>query len=157
MHDRGLACQLCRGVWWIPSGGTPLCNGVPAPDTVTHITYTSGLCGGVGQAFVTCLVYPRGFGNSVDRRVREDVGPCGGTGFKIVVHHAGARRGIGAGRHLSTGRPVQGRRVDKETRGLPAPDGGVRFGVYTGPMATQATSRWSSLSVSTAPVGPVGR
>ena len=90
--------------------------------------------------------------NSVDGGV-----PCGGTGSKILAHRAGAPGAIGAQRALSTGRPVQGRRVNEETRVLPAPNGGVRFGVYTGPVATQATLGCSALAVSTAPVGAVGR
>lgn len=131
MHDLVSPCQLCRGVRWIPPGGTPLCNGTPTPDTVTHITWMSGLCGGVGQAFVTCLVYPKA------RR--------GGQ-----VHAAGTRI-------LSTGSPVQGRRVDEESRVRTAPDGGVRFGGYTGPMTTQTTLESSTLAVPTAPAVAAGR
>jgi hypothetical protein len=94
--------------------------------------------------------------NSVDGDLLDGVVSCGGTGSKIVARGAGARGVIGAERPLSTGRSVQGRRVDEETRVLPA-EGGVRFGVYTGPMATQATLGCSALAVSTAPVGAVGR
>ncbi|SES31749.1 hypothetical protein SAMN04487983_104250 [Streptomyces sp. yr375] len=94
--------------------------------------------------------------NSVDDNVLKGVVPCGGTGSKIVARRAGARGVIGAEQNLSTGRSVQGRQVDKETQVLPA-EGGVRFGVYTGPMATQATLGCSALAVSTAPVGAVGR
>lgn len=88
--------------------------------------------------------------NSVDGGVRGGGVPCGGTGFKIVARRAGALGGIGAQRPLSTGRPVQGRRMDQET----APNGGVRFGVYTGPMTTQMATAFTVL---TAPVGTVGR
>lgn len=94
--------------------------------------------------------------NSVDGGVLEGVVPCGGTAFKIVARRAGARGVIGAERNLSTGRSVQGRQVDKETRVLPA-EGGVRFGVYTSPMATQTMLGCSALAVSAAPVGAVGR
>ncbi|GGV89909.1 hypothetical protein GCM10010228_77130 [Streptomyces massasporeus] len=94
--------------------------------------------------------------NSVDGGVREVGVPCGGTGSKIVARGAGARGVIGAERNLSTGCSVQGRRVDQETRVLLA-EGGVRFGVYTGPMAAQAMLGCSALAVSIAPVGAVGR
>lgn len=60
-----------------------------------------------------------------------------------VVHSSGAGR-----RTLSTGRSVQVRRMDEEARALPR-KGGVRFGVYTSPMTTQA--------VSTTAAGTVGR
>ncbi len=92
--------------------------------------------------------------NSVDD-VLEGVVPCGGTAFKIVARPAGARVVIRAERPLSTGRSVQGRQMDHEARVLPA-EGGVRFGVYTGPM-TQVTLGCSALAVSAAPVGAVGR
>jgi hypothetical protein len=94
--------------------------------------------------------------NSVDGDVLEGVVPCGGTAFKIVARRAGAPGVIGAERNLSTGCSVEGRWVDEETRVLPA-EGGVRFGVYTGPMATQATLGCSALAMFTAPVGAVGR
>lgn len=94
--------------------------------------------------------------NSVDGGAWEGAVPCGGTALKIVARRAGARGVIGAERNLSTGSSVQGRRVDEETRVLPA-EGGVRFGVYTSPMATQTTLGCSALAVSTAPVGAVGR
>lgn len=84
--------------------------------------------------------------------VRESVVPCGGTGSKVSVRCAGARGVIRAERTLSTGCLVQGRRVDDESRVLPAQEG-VRFGVYTGPM----TKMTSVLAVSAAPVGAVGR
>ncbi len=85
---------------------------------------------------------------------REGAVPCGGTESKIVARGAGAAGAIGAPRPLPTGRPVQGRRVDDETRVLTAPNGGVRFGVYTGPMTTQTVS---ALTVSAAPAGAVAR
>ncbi|MGW6857821.1 hypothetical protein [Streptomyces xanthophaeus] len=91
--------------------------------------------------------------NSVDGGAREDSVPCGGTGSKIVARRAGAPAGIGAERPLSTGRPVQGRRMDQES----APNGGVRFGVYTCPMATQTTFGSSGSSVFNAPFGAVGQ
>jgi hypothetical protein len=94
--------------------------------------------------------------NSVDSDVPKGVVPCGGTAFKIVARRAGTRGVSGAERNLSTGCSVQARRVDHETRVLPA-EGGVRFGVYTSPMATQAMLECSALAVSTAPVGAVGR
>lgn len=94
--------------------------------------------------------------NSVDGGVREDRVPCDGMGFKIVARRAGALGVIRAQRSLSTGRAVQGRRVDEETCILPA-EGGVRFGVYTSPMATQAMSGCWALAVSTAPAGAVGQ
>jgi hypothetical protein len=91
--------------------------------------------------------------NSVDGDVLEGVVPCGGTAFKIVARRAGAPGVIGAERNLSTGCSVQGRRVDQET-GVLLAEGGVRFGVYTGPMATQAMLGCSAVA---ALVGAVGR
>lgn len=93
--------------------------------------------------------------NSVDEGPQQGVIPSGGTGIKIVAHRAGVPRVIRAERALSTGRPVQGRRMDEKARVLSA-EGGVRFGVYTGPM-TQAMLRCSAFAVSAAPVGAVGR
>ncbi|MFD5341524.1 hypothetical protein [Streptomyces hawaiiensis] len=95
--------------------------------------------------------------NSVDGNVLEGVVPPHGTAFKIVARRAGAPGVIEAERNLSTGCSVQGRWVDEETRVLTAPNEGVRFGVYTGPMATQATLGCSALAVPTAPGGAVGR
>ncbi|MFF8910957.1 hypothetical protein [Streptomyces olivaceoviridis] len=92
--------------------------------------------------------------NFIDGGVRAGVVPCGGTVSKIVARRAGAPGVLRAERPLSTGRSVQGRQVDDETPVLAAPNGGVRFGVYTGPVTTQAAS---ALVVSTAPVGAVGR
>ncbi|PLW66694.1 hypothetical protein C0036_21820 [Streptomyces sp. DJ] len=89
--------------------------------------------------------------NSVDD-VLEGAVPCGGTGSKIVARRARVAGSIGARRTLSTGRPVQGRRVNDESRVLAA-QGGVRFGVYTGPMARMT----SVLAVSAAAVAAVGR
>jgi hypothetical protein len=91
--------------------------------------------------------------NSVDD-VHEGVVPCGGTGSKVSARRAGARGVIRTERALSTGHPVHGRRVEDERRFLAAPDGGVHFGVYTGPMTTQTTS---ALVVLTAPLGAVSR
>ncbi len=93
---------------------------------------------------------------SVSLRVRDDfVGgvlegavSCGGTRSEVVARRAGAQGAIRAERTLSTGRLVQGRRMDHEARVLPA-EGGARFGVYTGLMTTQM--------ISTAPAGAVGR
>jgi hypothetical protein len=90
--------------------------------------------------------------NSVNGVLEEAV-PCGRTGSKIVARPAGAMGVIGARRPLSTGRPVQGRQVDDATRVPIAPTGGVRFGVYTGPMRKMT----SVLAVSAAVVGMVGR
>ncbi len=92
------------------------------------------------------------FNNSVDGGARRGGFPCGGTVSKIVARRAGALRAIGALRPLSTGRPVQGLRVDDESR-VPAAQGGVRFGVYTGPM----TKMTSVLAVPAAVVTAVGR
>lgn len=89
--------------------------------------------------------------NSVDDVLAGAV-PCGGTGFKIVARRAGVLGSIGARRTLSTGLPVQGRPVSEESRVVRA-QGGVRFGVYTGPM----TKMTSVLAVSAVPVGMVGR
>ena len=95
--------------------------------------------------------------NSVDGGVREGAVPCDGTGSKISARRAGAPGGIGVRRPLSTGVPLQGRLVDDESRVLPAPIGGVRFGVYTGPMNTQTMLEGPALAVSAALVGAVGR
>lgn len=96
------------------------------------------------------LVHPllEFFDNSVNEGPQQGVIPSGGMGFKVVAHRAGVPGGIGAVWPLSTGRPVQGRRMDEKARVLSA-EGGVRFGVYTSPMATQA--------VSTTPAGTVVR
>jgi hypothetical protein len=91
--------------------------------------------------------------NFVDGGVRESV-PCDGTRSKVSAHRAGATRAIGVERPLSTGRPVHRRQMDHGARVLPA-EGGVRFGVCTGPM-TQATWGCSVVAVA-APVGAVGR
>ncbi|GHB31084.1 hypothetical protein GCM10010346_63070 [Streptomyces chryseus] len=91
--------------------------------------------------------------NCLGGGVREGSVPCGGTGSKILARRAGVPGGIRVERALSTGRLVQGRRVDHET----AANGGVRFGVYTGPMATQTVFGSSASAVFTAPVGAVGR
>lgn len=90
--------------------------------------------------------------NSVDGGVREASVPCGGTGPKIPARRAGAPYVIRGQRALSTGRLVQGRRVDDESR-VAAAQGGVRFGEYTCPM----TKMTSALAVSAALVGAVGR
>jgi len=79
--------------------------------------------------------------------------PSDGTGSKILAHRTGAPGVIRAQRALSTGRPVQGQRMDDETRFLAAPCGGVRFGVYTDPMTMQTAS---ALVVSSA-LGAEGR
>uniref|UniRef100_UPI002F915282 hypothetical protein n=1 Tax=Streptomyces sp. NBC_01001 TaxID=2903713 RepID=UPI002F915282 len=83
--------------------------------------------------------------------------PRGGTHSKIFARRAGGPGAIGTQRTLSTGRPVQGRRVEDETKVLTAPDGGVRFGVYTCPMTTQMRLDKPPFAVSTAAVGAVGR
>jgi hypothetical protein len=76
--------------------------------------------------------------------------------FKIAAHRAGALGVLQALRALSTGRAVRGQRVDEEACVLPA-EGGVRFGVCTDSMVTQAMFRCSAPAVSTAPAGTVGR
>lgn len=91
--------------------------------------------------------------NSVDISAREVTIPWGGTDLKIFARRAGALGDIAADRTLSTGRPVQGQRMDHET----APDGPVRFGAYTGPMAIQTVLGSSAPAVPTAPVGAVGQ
>lgn len=104
---------------------------------------------------------PAGSVRSVSTRVRDNfVGgvldgavPCGGTGSKISARRAGVRGVIRAERALSTGRLGHCRRMDHEARVLPA-QGGVRFGVYTGPMTTQMTP---PLVAPAAPVEAVGR
>jgi hypothetical protein len=112
----------------------------------------------VVAASAASLVHPlpEVIDNSIGGSVLEGGLPRGGTGFKIVGRRAGARMVIGAERPLSTGRPVQGRRVDQETR-VPPAERGVRFGVYTGPMAAQAGLGCSAVAVPTPPVGAVGR
>lgn len=90
--------------------------------------------------------------SSVDGSVLGSGFPCGGTRSEIVARRAGAPGAIGARRPLSTGLPVQGRRMDQGSSVLPA-EGGVRFGVYTGPM----TQMPSASAVSAALVGAVGR
>ncbi|MFJ2819057.1 hypothetical protein [Streptomyces sp. NPDC087294] len=106
---------------------------------------------GVGAAFVAALNY------SFDHIVGKSVGgahegavPSGGTQSKIVARGAGAMGVIGARLPLSIGRPVQGRQVDDETRVPAAPNGGVRFGVYTGPMTKMASILTGSAAVVTA-------
>lgn len=96
------------------------------------------------------LVHPLSefISNSVAGGVREGAVPCGGTGSKISARCAGGRGVIRAERALSTGRVLQGRWMDHEACVLPA-EGGVRFGVYTGLMTTQA--------IFTSPAGTVGR
>ncbi|WP_246094882.1 hypothetical protein [Streptomyces roseicoloratus] len=84
--------------------------------------------------------------------VLEGAVPCGGTVSAIVARRAGGLGSIGARRTLSTGRLVQARQVDEESRVLPAQEG-VRFGVYTGPM----TKMTSVLAVFAAAVSAVGR
>lgn len=86
-------------------------------------------------ASVAPLVHPLSevIDNPADGGVREGVIPCGGTGSKIVARPTGAPGVISAAAR------------------------GVRIGVYTGPIATQATLECSTLAVSTAPVGTVGR
>lgn len=74
--------------------------------------------------------------NSVDGDVRESGFPCGGTRSEVVARRAGGLGAIGARWPLSTGLPMQGHRVDDESSVFPA-QGGVRFGVYTGPMQMQ--------------------
>ncbi|MFJ4917632.1 hypothetical protein [Streptomyces sp. NPDC088726] len=96
----------------------------------------------------------------IDNRVGDAVHtggfPWGGTGSKIFAHRAGAPGDIGTARPLSTDVLLHGRQMDKETRVRTAPDEGVRFGGYTGPM-TQATLGCSALVVPAALVGAVGR
>ncbi|MDX3186187.1 hypothetical protein PV334_33650 [Streptomyces sp. ME02-7008A-1] len=80
--------------------------------------------------------------------------PCSGMGFGNVARRAGETKGTKDRRFVSTGCPMQCRRVDDKTSIPAAPIGGARFGTYTGRLATQAAS---FLLVSAAPVGPVGR
>lgn len=77
--------------------------------------------------------------NRVDDSAREGVVPPDGTRTKIPARLAGAPTAIGAERPLFPGVPVQGRRMDDETRVLPAEDWGSRFGVYRRPMTAQTT------------------
>lgn len=143
------------------------CHAVFQPSYVRlirfHISWalsSTALCAGVSPlgstrsylcaAAAAPLIYPPS--DAGGDGVSEGVAPCGGTGFKIVAHRTGAPGAIGAEQALSTDCPVQGRQVDEEAQVLPAPNGGVRFGVYTGPVAAQA-----ALAVPTAPVGAVGR
>lgn len=102
------------------------------------------------------LVHPLSvvINNYIDGGVREVVVPCGGTSLKIS---AGAETLAATSQPLSTGRPLQGRRMDEETQVRTAPDGGARFGGYTGPKATQTALKCSALAVSTAPAVAVAR
>ncbi|MFI1839779.1 hypothetical protein [Streptomyces olivaceoviridis] len=110
---------------------------------------------GTVAAFTARLVhsFSEFIANSVDGRVRKGVVPRGGTGSKILASRAGVRGVIWAERALSTDRPVQGLRMDNESRVLPA-EGSVRFGVYTGPMTMQMAS---AFVVPVAWAGAVGR
>ncbi len=90
--------------------------------------------------------------NSVDHAPQQDVVPRDGMDSKIVAHRAGAAEAIGARGPLSTGLPVQGRRVDQESS-VSAAQGGVRFGVYTGPMQTQKITAHAGSALA----GAVGR
>ncbi|MFD3759696.1 hypothetical protein [Streptomyces sp. NPDC058622] len=122
-------------------------------------SYRSGPFGVGSPVTVTVsaapLMYPLAevVNNFVDGGIREGGVPCGGTDSKIFARRAGVPGGIGAEGAMSTGRLLQGRRVDHET----AVNGGVRFGVYTGPMATQTAFDSSASAVFTALVGAVGR
>lgn len=80
--------------------------------------------------------------------------PPDGTRFKISIHPSGASVPFAGSPSLSTGGPLQGRRMDVEKQVSNAPDGGVRFGVCTGPMTTQAAVAFMVLI---APAGAVGR
>lgn len=113
-------------------------EGHPCPfvrvDAGSHLAVLNGPVS-AAAALAATLVLPRSefIDNSIDEVVLEVGVPCGGTAFKILARPAGALRGIGAGLPLSTGRALQAQQMDHET----APHGGVRFGAYTGPMATQ--------------------
>lgn len=96
------------------------------------------------------LMYP--LSDPLNDSAREDGVPCNRTGFRILFQPTGAPEAIRGQRALSTGRSVQGQEMDHEARVLPA-GGGVRFGVYTGPM----TKMISVLAVSADAVGAVGR
>lgn len=162
MHESRVSCQVdpvrftpvqawrASRVTGSPSGSFSFTQFVPEVGFPVG-SYKSSAFG----ASAAPLVHPLSevVNNSVDNDVREGGVPCGGTGFKIVARRAGVPGGIGAERALSTGRLLQGRRMDHET----AANGGVRFGVYTGPMATQTALGSSASAVSTAPVGAVGR
>lgn len=136
---------------------------------VTHITpldchtgtawSAARLASGMSAEAAALAALDHHFDDSIDNSVdaaREGAFPSGGTGSKIVARRAGEIGGIGTRRSLSTGRLVQGRRVDHVLR-VSAAQGGVRFGVYTGPMATQATLGCPALAVSAAPTRAVGR
>lgn len=90
--------------------------------------------------------------NSVDGTVLGSGFPCDGTRSEVVARRAGATGASGVRRPLSTGRLVQARQVDDETS-VSAAQGGVRFGVYTGPMQTQKIAARTSSALA----GAVGR
>lgn len=169
MHESGVPCQLdlvrftpvqarrssrvtgsaygsCLFSRFVPEVGFPV-------GSCKSNSFGAVSPGSVAAATVQ-LVHPlaEGVHNCVGGDVREGGFPCGGTGSKISVRRAGAQGVIRAERALSTGRLLQGRRVDHET----AETGGVRFGV-SGPTATQTVFDSSASVVFTALVGAVGR
>lgn len=94
-------------------------------------SYKSSGFGAVSKGSVAAsaapLVHPLAeiIDNRVDDAVHTDGFPCGGTVSKISARRAGGPGGIAPSRPLSTGVPLQGRRVDEETRVLAAPIGAV--------------------------------
>ncbi|GGX29390.1 hypothetical protein GCM10010353_50730 [Streptomyces chryseus] len=172
MHESGVPCQLDI-VRFMPVqarqpsratgsayGSSPFARFVPEVGFPVR-SYKRGAFGAVSPGSVAAsadrLVHPLSevVHNCVGGGVREGGFPWGGTGSKVSARRAGARGVVCAERTLSTDRLVQGRRMDHEARVLPA-EGGVRFGVYTGPM-TQATLGCSARVVPAALVGAVGR
>lgn len=167
VHELRPSCQVDHDQVSTPLGVITAGCGVPSMVDVTYITSpnchtdTPGTArrrtSESGARAVSVPALNHFFGDVVDNSVgggSEGAVPWGGTESKIVARGAGAAGAFEASRPLSTGRPVQGRLVDDETRVLTAPNGGVRFGVYTGPMTTQTVS---ALTVSAAPSAAVAR
>ncbi len=166
VHELRSSCQVDHGQVSTPSGVIAAGCGVPSMRIVTYITpldcrtgtswSAARLASGMSAEAASVAGLDHHVVDVIDNSVdaaRLGAFPSGGTGSKIVARRAGATGGIGARRALSTGRLGQGRRVDDFSR-VSAAEGGVRFGVYTGPMTTQTIS---FLAASTALVGPVGR
>lgn len=153
MHESGVPCQLdpvrftpvqarrSSRVTESPYGSSPLFlfvqeEGLPVGS------YKHGAFGAVSPgslaALAVRLVHPLAdvVRNSVDGTVLGGGFPCDGTRSEVVARRAGATGAIGVRRPLSTGRLVQARQVDDKSS-VSAAQGGVRFGVYTGPMQTQ--------------------
>lgn len=164
VHEHRRSCQVDHDQVSTPSGVIAAGCGVPSGGIVTYITpldcHTVAArpvgrpASGVPQpGSAAALIHPvRDFIDNSVGGVLKGAVPCGGTRSVVVARRAGGLGAIGARRTLSTGRLVQARRVDEESRVLPA-QGGVRFGVYTGPM----TKMTSVLAVSAAAVSAAGR